>query len=211
MESSANVNLDALLAASRSGEAASVASNWRQLTPVEQENVLFTLLGMQADVMSEGAVVASEESPDPPERDAAETQAMEAVASEESPDPAERPAAETEALDVVEQTELIPKHVEDLRGLTGSEGDEAVFLEKPAAPSQYWSRWRRRWKISALVAAWAVTTVFAFTVDTSRFAPMEWVVALFGTVVLGGALVGTLVNFAVASILTRAQEPTADN
>ena len=210
MGPSEHVNLNALLAASRSGDAASVASNWRQLTPSEQENVLLTLLGMQLDAPSEALAVASEESPDPPERHVAETQALEAVASEESPDPPERHAAETQALEAVEQTELIPKLVEDLRGLTHSEGEEAVLLEQPA-PSEYWSRWGRRWKISALVAAWAVTTVFAFTVNTSTFGPMEWVVALFGTVVLGGALVGTLVNFAVASISTRAQESTADN
>jgi hypothetical protein len=71
--------------------------------------------------------------------------------------------------------------------------------------TEYRSRWRQRWKWSVLVAAWAVTTFFAFTAETSTFGPMGWVVALFGTVVLGGLFVGTLANFVVAAIPAQAQ------
>ena len=188
MEPSEDRHLNAVLKAWRGGTAASVADVWRQLAPNEQEAVLFRLLATHAEAGSE--TVEPEAGPDLPVGDLDATAAMA----------------------VVEETEVIPKLVEDLRGLTGAEGDDqAVRVEQPAVPNEYWSRWLRRWKISALVAAWVVTTVFAFTANTSTFGPMEWVVAVFGTVVLGGAFVGTLVNFAVAAISTRADGPTANN
>jgi hypothetical protein len=181
-------SLTALLTAGRDRDAGSVASIWRELAPVEQENILFTLLGMQSGVASEGVAVVPDEIPDAPERRTAETEALAVV---------------------VEQTELIPNLVDDLRGLTGTANDQ---LNDPqggrAAPTQvtdYRSRWLQRWKWSVLVAAWAVTTFFAFTAETSTFGPMGWVVALFGTVVLGGLFVGTLVNFVVAVIPARTQ------
>lgn len=191
MEHSEHQNLNSLLTASRNGDAVSVANVWRQLTPDEQEGVLFRLLAMQAEAGFE--TVETDARPDLPIDDLGDTAAMAAV----------------------EQTELVPKIVEDLQGLTHSEGDDQpVFSGPPAVSNEfaaYRSRWLRRWKISALVAAWAVTTVFAFTADTSTFGPMEWVVAIFGTVVVGGALVGTLVNFAVAAISTRAQGTTEND
>ena len=73
----------------------------------------------------------------------------------------------------------------------------------PPGLTEYQSRWRRRWKWSVAVAAWAVTTIFAFTGDVSSFGPNEWVVTILATVVGGGLLVGTLLNFAVAAIRTR--------
>jgi hypothetical protein len=182
-------SLSALLTASRNRDADSVASIWRELTPAEQESVLFTLLA-HTDAHSEAVPVEPDERPDPLMHGLGDTAAMEAVA---------------------EQTELIPKAVEDLRGLTGSERDETEAPQASTAavnePTEYWSRWLQRWKWSALVAAWAVTTIFAFTWDTSAFGPMEWVVAIFGTVVGGGVLVGTLLNFAVAAIPTQHQAP----
>ena len=214
MKRSEEESLTALQAASRNRDTGSVADIWRELTSVEQENILLTLLGMQSGTTSEGAAVASDESPDPPERRADET-VLVAVASDGSPDSPEGRAGETAALEVVEQTELIPMQVEDLRGLTGSENDHVndpqAGRAEPTKITEYRSRWLQRWKWSVLVAAWAVTTFFAFTADTSTFGPMGWVVAIFGTVVLGGLFVGTLANFVVAAVPTRAQEPTANN
>jgi hypothetical protein len=182
-------SLTALMAASRNSDADSVASIWRELTLVEQENILFTLLGMHTDVSSEGVAVASGEVADAPERR----------------------TTETEALAAVEQTEQIPNLVDDLRGLTGTANDHLNDPQDeraaPAETTEYWSRWLQRWKWSVLVAAWAVTTFFAFTAETSTFGPMGWVVALFGTVVLGGLFVGTLANFVVAAIPAQAQGP----
>jgi hypothetical protein len=118
---------------------------------------------------------------------------------------------ETAALEPVEQTVLTPKLVEDLRGLSGSENDRpSTFRESAAVPDDptgYRFRWRRRWKWSMLVAAWAVTTTFAFTANVSTFGPMEWFVAIFASVVGGGLLFGTLLNFAVAAIPTHARAP----
>jgi hypothetical protein len=190
MKPSEEQSMTALLTASRNGDAGSVANIWRELTPVQQENVMFTLLGMHSDVTSEGVAVASDARPNPPERS----------------------SDETAALEVVEQTELIPKHVEDLQGLTGTEDDHISDPQAgravPTQMTEYRSRWRQRWKWSVLVAAWAVTTFFAFTAETSTFGPMGWVVALFSTVLLGGLFVGTLANFVVAAIPTRSKGPT---
>ena len=181
MESSERQNLSELLAASRTGNTAAVTDIWRTLTPADQEHVLVTLLAMQTDVDSEATPVEAAESADVLIGDLDDTAAMAPV----------------------EQTELIPQGVEELRALTRSEGDgEPSSSEHPAVPmelSEYWSRWRQRWKWSVLVAGWAVTTIFAFTGDTSAFGPMEWVVAIFATAVGGGVLVGTLINFAVAA------------
>lgn len=191
MEPSEHRKLNSLLAASRTGDTASVANVWRELTPDEQESVLFRLLAMHTETGSETA--------EPHRRPDLPIDALE----------------DTAAMAAVEQTALIPKQVEDLRGLTGSQGDEQPDFSEPHAPpnefSDYRSRWFRRWKFSALVAAWAVTTVFAFTADTSTYGPNEWVVALFCTVVIGGASVGTLLNFAVAAISTRTQGPTGND
>src|SRR5690349_13827160 len=66
MKPSEEPRLAALLAASRKRDAGTVAAMWRELTPVDQEKVLFTLLGMQSDVAREGEAVASDESPHPP-------------------------------------------------------------------------------------------------------------------------------------------------
>lgn len=185
MKRSGDDKLIQLRAASRDADAAAVASLWRELTPREQEDVVFTLLGM-------------------PNQDPAETTTAEPV---EQTDPGMPRVDETAALDALEQTVMTPKLVEDLRGLSGSENDPSEFHEGPAdpqGPTSYRSRWLQRWKWSMLVGAWAVTTIFAFTANVSTFGPMEWFVALFASVVGGGLLVGTLLNFAVAAIPTQA-------
>ncbi|HJR90281.1 MAG TPA: hypothetical protein VJ782_09020 [Aeromicrobium sp.] len=175
--------VNALLTAAQNGDTEEVSRIWRELPPGEQESVLLTLLQTQVGTASDEASPESDEGLDPS-------------------------LGDTAAMDRVEQTDLIPEGLEELRGLTVSEGgDDAALAGKPVQNERaYWSRWRRRWRLSALVAAWAVTTVFAFTADTSTFGPMEWLVALFGTVVGGGVLVGTLVNFAVAAISATAQD-----
>jgi hypothetical protein len=157
------------------------------------------LLGMQTDASFEVAL------PAPDVRRTALPDSTEVLA---------RDAHDASTIQKFEQTQSIPKIVEDLRGLTASDtGGEASTEGWQASPSQltgYWLRWRRRWKLSALVAAWAVTTVFAFTTDTSTFGATEWLVALVGTAALGGGLLGTLVNFAVAAISARPKEPAAN-
>jgi hypothetical protein len=185
-KTSENRNLAALLKANRTKDVGSAAGIWRDMTVAEQEAVLFELLGMveeEADL-----------SPGP----ASEPAALEAEETELIPNP----------VPVPDETELIPKGVEELRGLTASDGDQGEVASAgapvmPAALTEYQSRWRRRWKWSVAVAAWAVTTIFAFTGDVSSFGPNEWVVTILATVVGGGLLVGTLLNFAVAAIPTR--------
>jgi hypothetical protein len=180
--------LSALRAASRDGDTASVAGIWRELTPREQEDVVFTLLGVQIDASTE--LMA----PEPDEADLAMSR-----------------EAETAALEPIGQTVMTPRLVEDLQGLSGSQNDRTNFFQvSPAGPSgltEYRSRWLQRWKWSMLVGAWAVTTIFAFTANVTAFGPMEWFVAIFASVVGGGLLVGTLLNFAVAAIPLRAPEP----
>jgi len=102
------------------------------------------------------------------------------------------------------QTELVPVSIDILHELSASNDD---FGEGPRAPqslsvgmTEYRARWRQRWKWSALVAAWATTTIFAFTGETTNFGPAEWTVSILMTVVGGGLLVGTLINLAVAAI-----------
>lgn len=189
MESSERQNLSELLAASRNGNPAAVTDIWRTLTPAEQEGVLVTLLAMQPAADSEATSVEPAES-------------VLVLAGD---------LDDTAAMAPVEQTELVPQGVEELRALTRSETDgEPTSSQQPVMPmdlSEYWSRWRQRWKWSVVVAGWAVTTIFAFTGDTSAFGPMEWVVAIFATAVGGGVLVGTLVNLAVAAISTRPDRP----
>ena len=182
-------SLAELVEASEREDASAVARVWRRLTPAEQEDVVFGLLAMHT-AASSGAV-GLHDGGDLPIDDQADTVAM-------------APAA---------NTELIPKVVADLRDLTASEGDDEP-PERPTAavgPTEYWSRWLRRWKLSALVSAWAMTTTFAFTTETAAFGPTEWLVALLGTIVLGGGLVGTLANFAVAALPIGAERKTADS
>lgn len=182
VSSSEEEKITALRAASRDADTATVARIWRELTPREQEDVLFALLGMKTGVTTE-------------------------VTTAEPGEPADLamdPGAETAPMEAVEQTVMTPRLVEDLRGLSGSQNDRPDdSQETSAAPSgltSYRSRWLQRWKWSMLVAAWAVTTIFAFTANVSAFGPMEWFVAIFASVVGGGLLVGTLLNFAVAAI-----------
>jgi len=174
--------LTALLAASRSRDAETTASIWREMTPSEQEGVVLALLGMQTDLTSAGITV------DPADRAGLLSDRLSAGATRQEP----------------EVTELIPKSVEDLRSLTGSENEEVgrSFDEYALAQDSatYRARWVQRWKGSALASALAVTMLFVFTGDVSSFGPMEWVVAIVATVAGGGLLVGTLVNFAVAAI-----------
>ena len=102
----------------------------------------------------------------------------------------------------LDETELIPKSVEDLRGLTGSDNDTDGGGQAPdvrMGSSEYWAQWRHRWKWSVLVTVWAMATVFAFNGAFDSFGPMEWVVGTFMSVVGSGLLVGTVINFAVAA------------
>lgn len=192
-------SLDALLRASRDGDAASVANIWRGLTPEEQEDLLFTLLKMHHGGLSGVPLLEPDDHAGP---------------AAESPVPIAADSPDTAATQGVDRTELIPKAVEDLRSLTASEREaEVTYSGLPATAGQqsgYWSRWRQRWKVSALVAAWAVTTAFLFTADTSTFGPREWVVAILATVVGGGILGGTLVGLVVAAIPARAGGSGAD-
>ncbi|HUQ00765.1 MAG TPA: hypothetical protein VM093_09940 [Aeromicrobium sp.] len=188
MRPSEEPDLTALLAASRNDDAGAVTSIWRSLTPGQQEGVLFTLLGMQTAADAEVVPVEADERSDLPMDGSADTAAMAPL----------------------EQTELIPKIVDDLRGLTGSESDDGEALpEAPAIPdalTEYGSRWRRRWKWSVLMAGWAAATISAFTSDVSSFGPMEWIVTVAG----GGLLGGTLANFAIAAITRRTPVPTTN-
>ena len=102
-----------------------------------------------------------------------------------------------------EQTEVIPKSVDDLRRLTGPDGEAGVERAAPDArlgSPEYWAQWRRRWKWSVLVTAWAMATVFAFDGAFDSFGPEEWAVGILGSIVFSALLVGTLINFAVALI-----------
>ena len=190
-------NLTALLKATRKQDVSAVASIWRDMTLAEQEAVLFKLLGM----------VEEEAAPDPMGADPDESRDFTLSPTSEHAAPG---ADETQLTPnpAPDETELIPKGVEELRGLTASDPDQRgdAPSEAPVMPpglTEYQSRWRRRWKWSVAVAAWAVTTIFAFTGDVSSFGPNEWVVTILATVVVGGLLVGTLLNFAVAAIRTR--------
>jgi hypothetical protein len=188
MSTSEEQKLTALLAASRSRDAETVASIWREMTADEQESVVLALLGMQTDLTSAGITV------DPEERAGLLSDRL------------GEGDATALVLESVESgaTELIPKPVEDLRSLTGSENEEVdQSLDDRALaedPATYRARWVQRWKGSALASALAVTMLFVFTGDVSSFGPMEWVVAFVATVAGGGLLVGTLVNFVVAAI-----------
>lgn len=114
-------------------------------------------------------------------------------------------------------TELVPVSVDVLHELSASSEAPEEDPGRPHTPridvAAYRSRWLRRWKWSALVAAWAVTTTFAFTGNVANFGPAEWIVSILMTVAGGGLLVGTLLNFAVAAIpghATGADQPAAD-
>lgn len=113
----------------------------------------------------------------------------------------------------LDETELIPKSVEDLRGLTGSDNDTDGGGQAPdvrMGSREYWAQWRHRWKWSVLVTVWAMATVFAFNGAFDSFGPMEWVVGTFMSVVGSGLLVGTVINFAVAALsrpTPRSQQP----
>src|SRR5690349_2688902 len=135
MSTSEEQNLTALLAASRNRDADAVASIWREMTPDEQEGVVLALLGMQADLTSAGITV------DPEERAGLLSDRLGAGA----PLPVESGG-----------TELIPKAVEDLRGLTAAQTDEVGGLSEERVPAQafatYRTRWTQRWKGSALAS-----------------------------------------------------------
>jgi hypothetical protein len=194
MSTSEEQNLTALLAASRNRDGEAVTSIWREMTPGEQEGVVLALLGMQTDLTSAGITV------DPEERAGLLSDRL----GEGAPVPVESG-----------RTELIPKSVADLRGLTGFETDEVGGSPVDEVPAQdfgsYRTRWIQRWKRSALASALAVTILFAFTGDVSSFGPKEWAVAIVATVAGGGLLVGTLVNFAVAAISAPGSHSAAGN
>jgi hypothetical protein len=183
MELSAQQNLTALRAAVENGDVASTTRIWRGMTSAEQEGILLTLLGM-------------------PEGQADRTEPMSSVPEDDQesglPEVDEQTAIEAE------QTELIPKPFEDLRGLTGSgNGAADGARESPDTPigsTEYWSQWRQRWKWSVLVAVWAMATIFAFNGKFDAFGPAEWVVGTFASVIFSGLLIGTMANFAVALI-----------
>lgn len=183
MELSEEENLKQLLEAADKRDIASTTRIWRGMTSTEQERVLFKLLGM-------------------PEGQTDRTEPMSAV-PEDHERPGLRELDEQGAIEA-DETELIPKSVEDLRGLTRSDNDAADGAqespETPIGSTEYWSQWRQRWKWSVLVAVWAMATIFAFSGKFDSFGPAEWVVGTFAAVILSGLLLGTMANFAVALI-----------
>lgn len=183
MEPSEEQNLKALVSAAESRDVAAALKIWHGMTSVEQEGVLFALLGV-------------------PERQSERTEPLAAVPQDEQKSGLgeldEQVAVEAE------QTELIPESVDALRGLTGLDSDATDGVRAAAdvriGSTEYWSQWRQRWKWSVLVAVWAMATIFAFNGKFDSFGPAEWVVGTFGSVVFSGLLIGTMANFAVALI-----------
>ena len=112
----------------------------------------------------------------------------------------------------VAETELIPKTVEDLRGLTRSDNDQVEAAAEGTPDlwidlNEYWPRWRNRWKWSVVVAVWATATLFAFNGAFDSFGPQEWVVGILISVIGSGVFIGTLANFAVALIPRTTPKP----
>ena len=190
MERSEEHNLAALLAAAENGDVASTTKIWRGLTSTEQEGVVFTLLGV-------------------PEGQTERTEPLSAVPEDRQE--SGLPELDDKTAIEAEQTELIPKPFEDLRGLTGSGNDGADGAQEAPdvriGSAQYWAQWRQRWKWSVLVAVWAMATIFAFNGKFDAFGPAEWVVGTFAFVIFSGLLIGTTANFAVALI----PRPTAQS
>lgn len=184
MDRSNEQKFAALLAAVENRDAESITEMWRGMTALEQEAVVFRLLGVPEA---------------PTDRPAESTHAY----LDDPHEPDRFPAGDETAIQA-DQTELIPKSVDDLRGLTGSDADDAPGTHEVAAvrfgSTEYWSRWRQRWKWSVLVTVWAMATVFAFSGAFDAFGPMEWVVGILASVVCSGLLIGTLANFVVAVI-----------
>jgi hypothetical protein len=167
-------NLTALLAAAENADVASTTEIWRGMNPMEQEGVLLTLLGLPGEQADQTVSIGL---------------GLDHVG--------EKAAVQAD------QTELIPKAVEDLRGLTASDNDAGGAVERPAmaiGSTDYWARWRQRWKWSVLVTVWAMATIFAFNGKFDSFGPMEWVVSTFVSVILSGLLIGTVADFLVALI-----------
>ena len=175
---------------------------WRELASVEQEAVALTLLGMQTDAKSGGSAGDAEQRPRQKPDVTQLVTPVEADRAQVVPTPAEADATQVVMAAEPGATELIPKSIDDLRGLTGSEIDEGGGPRESGVltDGSYWSRWRLRWRRSALSSALAVTILFALTGEVSSYGPMEWAVAIFATLIGGGLLVGTLVNFVVAAI-----------
>src|SRR5688572_28364119 len=125
MERSEEHNLAALLAAADNGDVASTTKIWRGLTSTEQEGVVFTLLGVL-----EGQTERTEP-----------MSAVPKVHQESGP-----PELDEQAAIEAEQTELILKPFEDLRGLTASGNDAADGVQEspdmPIGSTEYWSQWR---------------------------------------------------------------------
>jgi len=171
-------NLTAILAAAENDDVASATEIWRGMNPTEQEGVLLALLGLPGE-----------------QADRTESLGFGLDHLGE------------EAAMHADQTELIPKGVEDLRRLTASDNEDADRpAEAPALPigsHDFWSRWRQRWKWSVLVAVWAMATIFAFNGAFDSFGPREWAVSIFGSVILSGLLIGTLLDF-LAALIPRA-------
>lgn len=190
MEPSEEQTLTALLAAAENGDLASTTSIWRGMTSIQQEEVLFKLLGM-------------------PEGQTGRTEPM--VADTEVHQEFDLSQLDEQPVIQADETELIPKSVEDLRGLTGSDNDDADGAQEaadmPIGSTEYWAQWSQRWKWSVLVAVWAMATIFAFNGKFDSFGPAEWVVGTFASVILSGLLIGTMANFAVALIPRPAPKP----
>jgi len=95
--------------------------------------------------------------------------------------------------------------------LTASDNDDVDSFEEPTGmpigSTDYWSRWRQRWKWSVLVTVWAMATIYAFNGSFDSFGAAEWVVSTFASVILSGLLIGTVADFLVALIPRTSPKP----
>lgn len=185
MKTSAEPSVAALLRAAKTGGLRAATEVWLAMTEPAKEAAVANLVAMLDDESEVGAGVAV------------------AVGSQQRDGEQSR----EEIFDSPDPTEQIPKIVEDLRGLTGSETDQVdgplVQPEPTFDSTAYWSRWRRRWKWSVLVALWVMASISAFNGGFDSFGLTEWMASMLMSVVGSGLLIGTLANFAIAALPSR--------
>lgn len=201
MESAEEQNLTALLEAVENQDVALTIRIWRGMTSLEQEAVALTLL-RRLEGRTERSAELGPDARDDEEFGLHQTGEDSSVQADETELIPKSPTGEDSSVQA-DETELIPKALEDLRGLSASDSDAGnAPVAQPVwtGSTVYWSRWRQRWKWSALVTVWAMATIFAFNGAFDAFGPSEWVVGILASVVGSGLLIGTLANFAVALI-----------